>query len=81
MKGEHDVAWLTPALKVLTAHGEAARESAKMKGERDVLWLAPAFAVLSPSKCSPSIVSPRALKVLAKEKRTAKRHTKARKST
>ena len=43
MKDEHNVGWLSPAFKVLTAHGEAARESAQIKREH-VLWLAPAFA-------------------------------------
>ena len=83
MKGERDILWLLPALKVLTAHGEAERESAQMKRVHDVAWLAPAFKVLSPrSKCRTSIDSQRALKqALARQKRTEKRHAKARKKT
>jgi hypothetical protein len=50
-----------------------------MKDEHNVLWLASAFRVLSPRKCGTSIDGRRDLKVLAKKKRTAKRH--ARKKT
>jgi hypothetical protein len=81
MKGEHDVAWLAPALKVLTAHGKAAREIGTMKGERDSAWLGPAFAVLS-SKRGTSTDSQGALKqALAKKRRTQKRNKRARKSS
>jgi len=74
MKGERDVGWFGSAFKVLTAHGEVAREGARMKDEHNVRWLGPAFAVLSARS------SQRALKkAQVRKERTQKRQTKQRK--